>query len=84
MSRCSQHKYIHKIYAQYTFRKILKIIVDTNSINNFNTFDQLVIKLGLNVTLYIFDVVSEGLMPGVGEAFVASFLFFIFLQLDSI
>lgn len=76
MSMCSQYKYIHKIYAHYTFRKILKIIVDTNSINNFNTFDQLVIKLGLNVTLYIFDVVSEGLMPGVGEVFVAPFLFF--------
>lgn len=82
MRRCSQYKYINKIYAQYTFRKILIIIVDTNSINKFNTFDQLVVKLGLNVTLYFFDVVSEGPMPGVGEVLVAPFLFF--SQLDTI
>lgn len=76
MRRCSQYKYSHKIYAQYTFRKTLIIIVDTNSINKFNTFDQLVVKLDLNVTLYFFDVVNKGLMPGVGEVLVAPFLCF--------
>lgn len=65
MDRCSQCKCIHKIYAQYTSRKIIAI-VDISSINNFNDFDQLAVKSGLNAAL-LFGIFTEGLIPGIGE-----------------
>lgn len=72
MNRCPQCKCIHKIYAQYTSRKIMAT-VDISSIKNFNDFDQLAVKSGLNVALF-FDVVTEGLMPGIGKVLLVPFI----------
>lgn len=47
--------------------------VDISSINNFNDFDQLAVKSGLNVALF-FDVVTEGLMPGIGKVLLVPFI----------
>lgn len=72
MSRCPRCKCIHKIYTQYTSRKIMAI-VDISSINNFNDFDQLAVKSGLNAAL-LFDVATEGLMPGIGKVLLVPFI----------
>lgn len=72
MNKCSQCKCIHKIYAQYTSRKIMAIM-NISSINNFKDFVQLAVKIGLNAAL-LFHVVTEGLIPGIGGVLLLPFV----------